>query len=66
LQFQPRNDEEGLKGVRDEFLGKLREFAAEMDEEGPFYLGKEPSLIDFVVAPWVVSTGLRYKGSLLY
>lgn len=55
LQFQPMEDKEGLKEVRNEFLGKLREFAAEMDEKGPFFLeGGEPSLIDFVVAPWIV------------
>lgn len=53
LQFQPASDEAGLAGVREEFLGKLKEFAAEMDEAGPFFLGAEPSLIDFVVAPWV-------------
>jgi glutathione S-transferase len=53
LQFQPASDEVGLKTVRDEFLGKLKEFAAEMHSEGPFFLGSEPSLIDFVVAPWV-------------
>ena len=47
-----------MKKVRQEFLGKLREFSVEMDEEGPFFLGKEPSLIDFVVAPWVVSVGM--------
>jgi glutathione S-transferase len=53
LQFQPASDEAGLKAVRDEFLGRLKEFAAEMHPEGPFFLGAEPSLIDFVVAPWV-------------
>lgn len=35
-------------------MGYLKEFAGEMDGEGPFFLGPEPSLIDFVVAPWVV------------
>jgi glutathione S-transferase len=55
LQFQPMEDEEGLKGVREEFLGKLKEFVKEMDEQGPYFLGREMSLIDIVVAPWIVS-----------
>lgn len=55
LQFQPMTDEEGLEEARSEFLAKLKEFAKEMDREGPFFLGEEPSLIDFVVAPWMVS-----------
>lgn len=55
LQFQPMSDEEGLEEVRGEFLGKLKEFMGEMDSTGPFFFGKEPSLIDFVVAPWIVS-----------
>lgn len=56
LQFQPAGDEgeAGLAAVREEFLGTLREFAGEMHPEGPFFLGAEPSLVDFVVAPWVV------------
>lgn len=53
LQFQPTSDEAGLKEVREEFLAKLKEFASEIDETGPYFLGKEPSLVDFVVAPWV-------------
>jgi glutathione S-transferase len=55
LQWEDMGDEEGLKGVRDEFLGHLKAFAKEMDKAGPFFLGKEPSLIDFIVAPWAVS-----------
>ncbi|EMD00209.1 hypothetical protein BAUCODRAFT_21851 [Baudoinia panamericana UAMH 10762] len=54
LQYQPMEDKEGLKEVREDFLGKLKELAAEMDPNGPFFLGSEPSLIDFVVAPWVM------------
>lgn len=49
------SDKDGLDKTRQEFLGKWKEFAAEMDAEGPFFLGKEPTLIDFVVAPWAVS-----------
>ena len=49
------SDGEGLEEVRKEFVGKWKEFTKEMDGEGPFFLGGEPSLIDFVVAPWAVS-----------
>ena len=49
------SDTEGLREVREEFLAKLKEFAREMDGEGPWFLGKEPCLVDFVVAPWAVS-----------
>ena len=67
LQFQPLEDEEGLDVVRKEFLGKLKELAAEMDKEGPYFLGKEPGLIDFVVAPWIVCLlpTAHYNRSLL-
>lgn len=50
------SDAAGLEEVRAEFLGKLKELAREMDPVGPFFLkGAEPSLIDFVIAPWIVS-----------
>lgn len=55
LQWQPMSDGEGLAEVRREFVGKLRELAGEMDEEGPFFFGAEPGLVDLVVAPWAVS-----------
>jgi glutathione S-transferase len=55
LQWQPVSEEQGLDGVRQEFLKNLGMFTKEMDAEGPFFLGKEPSLVDFVVAPWAVS-----------
>ena len=48
------SDKEGLAEARKEFLKHWKEFAKEMDGEGPFFLGQEPSLIDFVVAPWAV------------
>ncbi|KAI9716568.1 MAG: hypothetical protein M1812_005299 [Candelaria pacifica] len=51
------NEEEGKNGlekVRQEFLSRIREFAAEIDGVGPFFLGAEPSLIDFVVAPFAI------------
>ncbi|KAJ9628811.1 hypothetical protein H2203_002714 [Taxawa tesnikishii (nom. ined.)] len=54
LQFQPMDDTKGLDDTRQEFLGHLKEFTKEMDPKGPYFLGKEPSLIDLVVAPWAV------------
>lgn len=49
------SDSAGLSEVREEFLQNLKQLAAEMDPQGPYFFGPEPSLIDFVVAPWVVS-----------
>ncbi|KAK4497460.1 hypothetical protein PRZ48_011911 [Zasmidium cellare] len=64
LQFQ--GEGEGLEGVRGEFLDKLKEMTGEMDAEGPFFFGKEPGLIDFVVAPWVMRLWIfdHFKGGL--
>ncbi|QIX00375.1 hypothetical protein AMS68_005892 [Peltaster fructicola] len=53
LQFQPMDDTEGLDEVRQEFLEKLREFTKEMHPDGPYFLGKEPVLVDFIIAPWI-------------
>jgi glutathione S-transferase len=61
-------DKNGLAVVRGEFVKTLREFAAEMlattntdtktntntNTTGPFFLGAKPSLVDFVIAPWIV------------
>jgi glutathione S-transferase len=60
-------DKGGLGIVREEFLKTLKEFAKEMlattnvdtgdtdtNTTGPFFLGANPSLIDFVIAPWIV------------
>jgi glutathione S-transferase len=54
LQFQPMSDKEGLQAARKEFLEKWKEFTKAMDEEGPFFGGKEIELCDLVVAPWAV------------
>jgi glutathione S-transferase len=64
--LQSQDDEKGLQEVQQEFLDKLKEFANEMDPGGPFFLGKEPSLVDFVVAPWAVRLWVfdHFKGGL--
>ena len=37
-----------------------------MDETGPFFFGEEPSLVDFVMAPWAIRLWVfdHYKGGL--
>ena len=64
LQSQP--GESSIDNVRFEFLNNLMQFAEAADEEGPFFLGKEPSLVDFVLAPWAVRLWVfdHYKGGL--
>ncbi|KAF2234217.1 glutathione S-transferase [Viridothelium virens] len=72
LQYQPpegSSAEEagaGLDRVRKELLGRLKEFAKEMDGEGPWFFGQEPSLVDLVLAPWVVRLWVfdHWKGGL--
>ncbi|KAI9845640.1 MAG: hypothetical protein M1837_004614 [Sclerophora amabilis] len=74
LQFQPDaslrdQSSKGLEKVRSDFLQNLREFSAEMlgsGESGPYFLGKHPSLIDFVLAPWAVRLWVfdEFKGGL--
>ena len=55
LQYQPARDgAEGLQKARGEFLGYLKEFTADMDAEGPYFLGVELPLIDIAIAPWAV------------
>ena len=55
LQFQPgQQEDKTIWDVRNVFLDTLKEFAEAMDEEGPFFLGKEPTLVDYVIAPWAV------------
>lgn len=54
LQNQPEQTQNSMEKVRSEFLDSLRQFAEAMDDEGPFFMGKEPTLVDFVMAPWGV------------
>ncbi|KAI9712355.1 MAG: hypothetical protein M1820_001568 [Bogoriella megaspora] len=66
LQFQPMSDTEGLEKVREEFVGRVREWAGEIDEKGPYFLGEAPSLVDFVLVPWAVRLWVfeHWKGGL--
>ena len=47
-------------------MDKLKQFTEEMDPEGPFFLGKELSLIDLIIAPWAVRLWVfdHFKGGL--
>ena len=66
LQFQPDHSSSTIDNVRSDFLDKLKQFTEAMSKEGPFFMGKEPSLIDFVMAPWAVRLWIfdYYKGGL--
>ncbi|KAL8720334.1 MAG: hypothetical protein Q9225_002796 [Loekoesia sp. 1 TL-2023] len=56
LQWQPSEAEPDIGGVRREFLGTLREFSEAMVEgkDGPWFLGKDLSMVDLVLAPWAI------------
>ena len=54
LQYQPDQTSTPVEKLRSEFLDALRQFAEAMDGAGPFFFGKEPSLVDFVMAPFAI------------
>jgi len=49
LQFNGAEKEKG----KEEFLENLRRFTEQLDPEGPFWLGKEVTMSDVIIAPWV-------------
>ncbi|KAH7394088.1 glutathione transferase omega-1 [Phaeosphaeria sp. MPI-PUGE-AT-0046c] len=51
-RFLQHQGEEGLNKKQQEFLNHLVEFTREMEADGPYFMGKEFSLIDIVMAPW--------------
>lgn len=65
-RFLQHQGSDGLQEKRDEFLGYLKEFAGAMDEEGPFFNGKEFGLADVVLAPWATRLWVfdHFKGGL--
>ncbi|ORY58840.1 putative glutathione-S-transferase theta, GST [Pseudomassariella vexata] len=69
LQFQPGQFEDGearLDNLRGEYRGKLLEYAKELDEEGPYFGGKEVGFVDLVLIPWVLRHWVfdRFKGGV--
>lgn len=67
LQYQSKSsDDPGLDKVRQDFLGQMKQFVQEMGTDGPFFLGKELSLIDLVFAPWALRLWVfdHFKGGL--
>lgn len=57
LQHQPSSNggsDEGLNNARKEFQGHILEFSKEMHLEGPFFMGSDPQMIDFIMAPWAI------------
>jgi len=67
LQYQSKGPEDtGLFKVRDDFLSHLKQFTEEMNPTGPFFFGKEISLIDLIIAPWAMRLWVfdHFKGGL--
>jgi glutathione S-transferase len=65
-RFLQHQGQEGLREKQQEFLGYIKEFTKEMDKEGPYFLGKDLSLIDVIIAPWAVRLWIfdHFKGGL--
>lgn len=65
-RFLQHQGEDGLDEKRQEFLGYLKEFTKEMDKEGPYFLGKDFSLVDIAIGPWALRSWIfdHFKGGL--
>ena len=66
LQHQPGQASYTLDEARSEYLGHLKQFANAMDDEGPFFFGKTPYLVDFALAPFSMRSWVfdHFKGGL--
>ena len=66
LQFQPGQSSGTVDEVRKEYLDNLKQFAREMDKDGPYFSGTEPMLVDFILAPWAIRNWVfdKFKGGL--
>ena len=53
-----------LEELKGEYAGRVKEWVCEMDFDGPFFMGKEPTLVDFAFAPWATRLWVlrRFKG----
>lgn len=52
-QHQPHSTY-SLEAARAEFLGHVKTLVTEADSEGPFFLGEQFSMVDIMLAPWLV------------
>ncbi|TGO63678.1 hypothetical protein BCON_0011g00180 [Botryotinia convoluta] len=52
--------------IRNRFLTSLYEFTQEMHPIGPYFTGKEPCIVDYVLAPWALRIWIfdYFKGGL--
>ena len=66
LQYQPGQSSSTIDDVRNEYLSNLKQFTQAMDQSGSYFSGKEPMLIDFILAPWAIRHWVfnKYKGGL--
>ena len=62
LQCQER--EARLEELRRQFAGYVEEWASEIDPQWSFFMGKEPTLVDFAFLPWAERTWVlrEFKG----
>lgn len=67
-RFLQHQGDAGLAEKRNEFLAFIKEFTREMAprEEGPYFLGKEFTLVDIQLAPWALRLWVfdHFKGGL--
>ena len=63
LQHTPQKDYT-LDSAREEFVKHIHTFAAELDEEGPWFNGAEMGMADVMLIPWAMRVFLldHYKG----
>ena len=54
LQHQEGETPYSLEEARSDFLESLKEFADNMDAEGPFFFGEEPMNVDFLAGPFAM------------
>ncbi|MCJ1247798.1 hypothetical protein MMC30_005013 [Trapelia coarctata] len=64
LQHQSNQSQSSLDDVRSDYHDKLLQLADVMDKDGPFFMGKEPALVDFVMAPFAARSWVfdQFKG----
>ncbi|TGO38020.1 hypothetical protein BHYA_0084g00520 [Botrytis hyacinthi] len=67
LQYQSVSVEDPrFVTIRNRFLTSLYEFTQEMHPTGPYFAGKEPCIVDYVLAPWALRIWVfdYFKGGL--